>query len=404
MQASAQPHARRGDTLKAAVTTLRGMPRSLVLVGAMLGSAPFSASAANWWQDMPVPTIGQTRIDVTTMGALGNGVHDDTAAFQAAIDALPTDGGVVDVPPGTYMINATHTSCPGRGTELQCGLILRSHVALSMDAGAVLKVMPNNRERYYAIYVRGVNNVEIVGGRLVGDRTTHLGTTGEHGYGIAVTGSSNVRVRWTQVSNFWGDGLIVSRTGGDVDPIYSRYVTLDHVNSSNNRRQGLTVAGGVQYLLVQYSAFLDSNGTAPQAGVDFEPDEPDVAPVSDVRLYDNTLTGNAGNGIEIQNGMTNLSFVNNDLSGNGGFGLFANATSFLTVKLNTFESNALQGVRVTGTSHDVTLTDNQFNCNYTLTWGDNCTAGSGQGRNLVFGANVDMATVYMSGNVFTPAN
>jgi hypothetical protein len=380
------------------------MPRSLVFLGLVLGSTAFSAHAADWWQEMPVPTIGTTHIDVTSMGALGNGVHDDTAAFQSAIDALPSDGGVIDVPPGTYMIDATHTSCPGRGTALQCGLILRSHVALSMDVGAVLKVIPNDQERHYAIYVRGQSDVEIVGGRLVGDRTGHLGNTGEHGYGIAIAGSTNVRVRWTEVSNFWGDGFIVSRTGGDTNPIYSRYVTLDHVKSSNNRRQGLTVAGGVQYLLVQYSTFRNSNGTAPEAGVDFEPDQPTVAPVSDIRLYDNTLTGNAGNGIEIQNGMTNLSFVGNDMSANGGFGLFANATSFLTVKSNTLDSNALQGVRIAGTSHDVTLQDNQFTCNYTLTWGDNCTGGAGQGRNLVFGANVDMATVYMSGNTFTPAN
>lgn len=404
MQALPQPRARRGAMPKSRVTALGNMPMSLALLGAVLGSMAFPASAANWWQEMPVPTIGATHIDVTNMGAFGDGVHDDTAAFQSAIDALPADGGVIDVPPGTYMIDATHTACPGRGTALQCGLILRSHIALSMDAGAVLKVIPNDQERYYALFVRGQNNVEIVGGRLVGDRATHLGTTGEHGYGIAISGSSTVRVRWTEVSNFWGDGFIVSRTGGDTDPVYSRYVTLDHVKSSNNRRQGLTVAGGVQYLLVQYSTFKDSNGTAPEAGVDFEPDEPTVAPVSDIRLYDNTLTGNAGNGIEIQNGMTNLSFVGNDMSTNGGYGLFAKSTSFLTVNGNTLDSNALQGVRIAGTSHDVTLTDNQFNCNYTLTWGDNCTGGAGQGRNLSFGSNVDMTTVYMSGNTFTPAN
>lgn len=39
-------------------------------------------------------------------GATGNGISNDTAAIQAAINALPTNGGVVYLPAGTYLTNS----------------------------------------------------------------------------------------------------------------------------------------------------------------------------------------------------------------------------------------------------------------------------------------------------------
>lgn len=40
-------------------------------------------------------------------GALGDGTTNDTAAIQAAIDAVPTAGGVVYLPAAVYVVNGT---------------------------------------------------------------------------------------------------------------------------------------------------------------------------------------------------------------------------------------------------------------------------------------------------------
>jgi hypothetical protein len=49
----------------------------------------------------------QARFDVRDYGATGNGTTDDTTALQAAIAALPANGGTLYFPQGTYLISGT---------------------------------------------------------------------------------------------------------------------------------------------------------------------------------------------------------------------------------------------------------------------------------------------------------
>lgn len=52
-----------------------------------------------------IPAGTSTVLDVTSYGAVGDGVTDDRASIQAALDAaLAAGGGVVFLPPGTYLI------------------------------------------------------------------------------------------------------------------------------------------------------------------------------------------------------------------------------------------------------------------------------------------------------------
>jgi hypothetical protein len=45
-------------------------------------------------------------------GAAGDGVTDDTAAFQAAVDALPATGGAIYIPAGDYLLNSGVSDTP----------------------------------------------------------------------------------------------------------------------------------------------------------------------------------------------------------------------------------------------------------------------------------------------------
>ncbi len=55
------------------------------------------------------PTLGfsQGAVDVTAFGAVGDGVTDDTAAFQAAWEQMSIHPGKLTIPPGKYKISST---------------------------------------------------------------------------------------------------------------------------------------------------------------------------------------------------------------------------------------------------------------------------------------------------------
>lgn len=56
----------------------------------------------------------------TAFGARGDGVTDDTAAFELAIQTIPfIQAGIILVPAGTYVITRVRTQQPYNHTQLQ---------------------------------------------------------------------------------------------------------------------------------------------------------------------------------------------------------------------------------------------------------------------------------------------
>lgn len=86
-----------------------------------LGLATFLAH----WSDAAEPGI----FSVTDFGAHGDGQTISTVAVQSAIDAAATNGGVVQVPPGTFLTGA---------------IFLKSNVELRLAEGATLLAVTND--------------------------------------------------------------------------------------------------------------------------------------------------------------------------------------------------------------------------------------------------------------------
>lgn len=104
-----------------------------------------------------------------------------------------------------------------------------------------------------------------------------VGVFGENGYGVAVLGSSNVKLQGCKAHDFWGDGFNIQFYKGECYEEENPHtdgnnhnVQLEGCHASNNRRQGLSIealVGG----RVSNSIFEKTNGTAPQSGMDIEP-------------------------------------------------------------------------------------------------------------------------------------
>lgn len=147
-------------------------------------------------------------LNVMNFGAKGDGVTDDRAAIQAALNAC--DGAkmtTVYLPDGTYMVSMVSN-----------GMVLapKSNTKIQLAPNATIQLMPQTgatRVVYYGIIrtTASVTNLEICGGRIVGELDYQWytnGRTNEQGCGIRVHDSSNIYIHDMAVDDCWGDGII----------------------------------------------------------------------------------------------------------------------------------------------------------------------------------------------------
>ena len=237
----------------------------------------------------PLVCFGQTRphwlqlegkpvVDVREFGAKGDGVTDDTDALQAAIDA----GSTVVFPSGTYMVRRRSSSFSS--------LSVPSDRALLLAPNATIKLLPYNSTHAYIFDIRS-ENVFISGGTIDGSREDNSATTGEWGMGLHIYNAKNVSVENLTTKDNWGDGIYLGASSSGKN----ENISIRNVTSTNNRRQGMSVIS-VSGLLVENSRFMNTNGTDPQAGIDFEPNHADQS-LDNIKLVNISTASNTGPGI-----------------------------------------------------------------------------------------------------------
>lgn len=329
-------------------TFLRTTVMAAVPIAVGLAALPKVGLAATWVP--PTRTRGSTRLSVRTFGALGNGAADDTAAFQAAIDALPSSGGTVYVPAGTYMIDAVKS------------VRLRSKLHLELAADAKLVAIANASARAYVLLGDRATDLEISGGQILGDRYRHLGTTGEWGHGIFLRGAERVTIRDIRLADCWGDGMSLGAykvTG--MTPVPCKDIVIANIVSTNNRRQALTV-GRAYYVEVRDSEFSDSNGTAPETGIDVEPDYPGIA--YKVNIQNCLVRGNRNDGINITKRAQGVTVRGCTIEDNGDCGIETLMCKATYIASNVIRNNGRYAIAVNDGTANCQISQNTSYGNY----------------------------------------
>lgn len=216
---------------------------------------------------LPGPALAQGPCSVADFGARGDGVADDRAPIQAALDACPE----VVLPPGRYRVTQ---GAGAYAIRVDAGRTLRGAgegaTTIVQAAGAA----PNVR----VLHVAGAGAI-IADLTLDGDRKNQ--TPDEHRAGIFVTHAPRVTIRHVTARDFAGDGFYVHIGSDDI--------LLDGVTAVDNDRNGISFGGGTRGAMILDSRIAE-NGVQQ---IDSEPGE--AATVDGVVITGSTIDGGSSN-------------------------------------------------------------------------------------------------------------
>ena len=298
-------------------------------------------------------TTGQT-FNVKDYGAVGDGVHNDQAAIQAAIDAAAkVGGGIVYVPAGTYIIG------PG-GPDVSDGAIeLFSNVTLQ-GAGmgtTVLKLADNVAQQINGFvrtpYGETTHDVALLDLTLDGNRANNTVKVNAFFIGTAPGSTAtvqNVMVDHVEAANFTGYGfdpherttnLTIQNSvahGNHLDGFVADFqINGQFLNNESygNDRHGFNIVTSTDGFLMDGNVAHDNGGTGItiQRGSD-----PSYAFTSNVTVQNGSVYNNDGAGIAVKLAdQIHLTGIN--IHDNGKDGIQVLGSTNVTIDHNTIANN-----------------------------------------------------------------
>lgn len=214
-----------------------------------------------------------------------------------------------------------------------------------------IELLPNNFPRYNIIKIQDKNNIVISGnGKIVGDVRNHIGVDGEWGMGINILNSTDIRISKIKIDECWGDGIYIGQH--NTESVLPKYIYIDDIVMSNNRRQGISVISAA-YLFISNSHLYRTgqiSTTSPSAGIDIEPNDISFQRVKEIYIDSCVFEENIGGGILFHNLLENATvyvnnceFIKNNIRFGNCNGVSINSCNVDTINLvnNTSQQNII---------------------------------------------------------------
>ena len=231
-----------------------------------------------------------TKIYATSVNAsaFGWNATNATTAFVNAINST-NDTIVIDKQVSDWMINSTNFSSLNNKT-----IIFENGVNLVAIPGAFSYIYATLMTLYEC------DSISIIGyGATFKMQKSEyiIYNNSEYRHCIALISCNNISIYGLKLLDSGGDGVIISNYTGVAYQRYCENILLKDLWCDNNYRQGISI-GSAQHLRVENCWFTNTIGTAPQAGVDIEPNHP-FERLVDIVFDKCRFTGNAGGGIKV---------------------------------------------------------------------------------------------------------
>jgi len=174
-------------------------------------------------------------------------------------------------------------------------LILPSDIEIVFEDGAEIKAAPGcfKRNVNSLLKARGRKNLILRGKGIITMRKTDyqnpkLYKPGEHRHTLGLFSCENVKIEGLTLQKSGGDGIYVNKV---------KNILIDKVILDDHHRQGISVISA-KNLLIKDCIIKNTKGTAPECGIDFEPNRPNEKLVN-CRVVNCRFEDNANSAINI---------------------------------------------------------------------------------------------------------
>ncbi len=215
--------------------------------------------------------------------------EDSTTNLQAALDS-GVKKLVVSRQTGPWLVKST--------------LKLPSNMEIEFEDGAEIKALPGAFKRNTDMLMKAQHctNLTLHGKGFVTmlkseyQQNPKLYLPGEHRHTLGLFGCESVRIEGLTLRSSGGDGIYVNRV---------KNLVIENVVLDDHHRQGISVINA-ENLLLRNSLIKNTKGTAPECGIDFEPNGPEERLVN-CRVENCRFENNAESGINVSLVLTSKS-------------------------------------------------------------------------------------------------